>query len=319
MLMHDRESNDGFVSLVPIAPQKIRQFPLASDADPSSRVFAAVMFLMMITAAALFALAHSTTRNRYSGEIRTRSAVFVKAFSAVDKAWLQQKQRWAAAYAQEREMSFSQLINRWQPMIADASKRFGIPAAWIKAVMKTESGGRTMLAADKPITSSTGAVGLMQLMPGTYQQMRAQHQLGANPANPRDNIMAGAAYLRWLHRKYGFPAMFMAYNDGPGNLEAHRDHGRALPQETKNYITRICAALGSPAPAAAGGALVKFVRPNGKPVWIDSSAVAAVRRPLPGEYAKSVRAVITVGRTRQGIRESVTAARAALHLRSRMA
>ena len=276
------------------------------------------MLLIVATTVALFAVGNSALRNRYDTDFSARSAVITRAISVVDNAWLEQKKRWASAYTQEQQMSFSQLIDRWQPMIADASKRFGIPAPWIKAVMKTESGGRTMLAADKPITSSTGAVGLMQLMPGTYKEMRAQHKLGADPTNPHDNIMAGAAYLRWLHHKYGFPAMFMAYNDGPGNLEAHRDHGRALPEETKNYIARICAVLGTKFPAASG-ALVKFFRPNGKPVWIDSGAVAAVRRPLPGEYVRSVKAVITVGRTRQAVRETVTAARAALHLSSRAA
>jgi hypothetical protein len=126
--------------------------------------------------------------------------------------------------------------------------------------------------------------------------------------------MAGAAYLSWLHRRYGFPAMFVAYNDGPGNLEAKRDHGRALPPETRNYVAKICAVLGAPAPVGGKASLAKFTRPNGKPVWVNRTSVASVRAALPGEYAKSVKAVITVGKEKQGVRETVTAARAALRV-----
>ena len=65
--------------------------------------------------------------------------------------------------------------------------------------------------------------------------MAAQYRLGTDPFNPHDNIYAGAAYLRWLHGKYGFPAMFAAYNTGPGNLEDHLYHGQPLPAETRAY------------------------------------------------------------------------------------
>jgi len=183
-----------------------------------------------------------------------------------------------------------------------------------------ESGGRTMIAEDKPITSKVGAVGLMQLMPGTYDEMRKQHKLGANPFNPHDNVMAGAAYLKWLHGKYGFPAMFVAYNDGPGNLEAKQTRGRALPAETRNYVSKICATLGVAAPAAGSGSsrnLVKLTRPNGKAVWIDRAAVASMRRPLRGEYARGVKTVITIGGVRQAVRESLASAKAALRVHVR--
>ena len=115
------------------------------------------------------------------------------------------------------------MLNRWDGIITEASQRFHVPKAWIRAVMARESGGRTMLGEDKPIVSSAGAVGLMQVLPETYDQMAEQHRLGANPFDARDNIMAGAAYLRWLHQKYGYPAMFAAYNAGPG--QAGRSSG----------------------------------------------------------------------------------------------
>jgi len=142
-------------------------------------------------------------------------------------------------FDRESMMGPRALMNRWDPLIADAAQRFGVPADWIRAVMHVESGGRTMLAPGEPITSQAGAVGIMQMMPGTYDQMRKQYRLGANPYDPRDNVYAGAAYLRWLHGKYGYPAMFAAYNGGPGTLEAYQRGERALPKETQNYLVSV--------------------------------------------------------------------------------
>ena len=81
-------------------------------------------------------------------------------------------------------MSSSELMNRWDPFVAEASRKFGVSEAWIKAVMRVENGGRTVQAGDHPITSRAGAMGLMQLMHGTYNEMRAQYGLGANPLQP---------------------------------------------------------------------------------------------------------------------------------------
>src|ERR1700759_2174302 len=100
--------------------------------------------------------------------------------------------------------------------------------------------------------------------------------------------------------------MFVAYNDGPGNLEAKQASGRALPAETRNYVAKICAELGTAVPARfANSAQAKFTRPNGRPVWIDADAMASVRTPLHGEYARNVNSVITIGHSRQALRESV--------------
>src|SRR3546814_1588002 len=65
----------------------------------------------------------------------------------------------------------------WRPYILEASARFGVPAAWIEAVMQAESGGRTRLNG-RPIRSPAGAIGLMQLMPGTWAEMRVRLGLG---------------------------------------------------------------------------------------------------------------------------------------------
>jgi hypothetical protein len=213
-----------------------------------------------------------------------------------------------SAFDIEQQMSFAQLMKRWDPRIAAAAKRFDVPENWIRAVMRIESGGRTMLGENQPITSSTGAMGLMQLMPSTYDDMRRQYRLGADPYDPQDNIIAGAAYLHFLRGKYGYPNMFAAYNDGPGNLEARMISGGLLPAETTNYLATITGRLNG----GGGGSranLVRFTRPNGEPVMIDGGAVVSVRAALPGEYAPGVLSVITMGRMRQGVRESVALAK----------
>ena len=196
-----------------------------------------------------------------------------------------------------------ELIGRWDPLIVDASKRFNVPAAWIRNVMRAESGGRSFLNG-QPITSSRGAVGLMQVEPGTYAQMAAQYRLGSDPYNPEDNIKAGAAYLRWLHGKYGFPAMFAAYNTGPGNLENHLHHGAPLPAETRSYVASITRALGAGADWLTRRSRVTVTAPNGHKIALDPGAVRSVRAALPGEYAPGVDAVIDLGKSRQGVQES---------------
>jgi soluble lytic murein transglycosylase-like protein len=132
-------------------------------------------------------------------------------------------------------MSPKALMDRWQPYISEASKRFAVPENWIRAVIRVETGGRTVLFG-KPITSDAGAMGLMQLMRDTYNEMRKRNGLGADPYNARDNILAGTAYLRDLYRKYGYPHLFAAYNAGPGRLEDHLHKGQALPAETQAYV-----------------------------------------------------------------------------------
>lgn len=200
----------------------------------------------------------------------------------------------------ELAMSPQQLLDRWDPLVQEAARKFHVPAAWLWAVMRRESGGRTVLADGKPIVSAAGALGIMQLMPGTYQQMAAQYRLGGDPFDPHDNVFAAAGYLRWLKGKYGFPAMFAAYNDGPGNYEDHL-RGRALPAETRNYIKAIAGELGV---AVAGSASpLEFTRPDGSKVVIDAAKVSAVRAVLPGEYDASVHSVISTGPLRQGVQE----------------
>jgi hypothetical protein len=129
-------------------------------------------------------------------------------------------------------------VSKWAGEIAQASAQFRMPEAWIGAVMGAESGGRTTLNG-QPITSSAGAMGLMQLMPGTYDGMRQRYDLGADPYNPHDNIIAGAAYLRQMYERYGYPHLFGAYNAGPGRFDAYLKTGKPLPLETRAYVEKI--------------------------------------------------------------------------------
>jgi soluble lytic murein transglycosylase-like protein len=211
-----------------------------------------------------------------------------------------------SAFDNEQKMTYGQLMRRWDPVIAQASKRFGVPVAWIRAVMQLESGGKTMLSESQRIVSRAGAMGLMQLMPQTYDDMRRQFGLGRNAYDPHDNIMAGAAYIRFLRSKYAFPALFEAYNDGPGNLEERMKSGGLLPAETRTYVSNITRKLDGRG-IAAKGAMTKFTRPNGEPVWIDAARALSVRAPIPGEYTDNVRSVINFGKSEQGVQEPVGA------------
>lgn len=132
----------------------------------------------------------------------------------------------------------AQSVERWRPYIDEASARFGVPADWIERVMQAESGGRTMLGG-RPIVSSAGAMGLMQLMPGTWSAMQARLGLGSDPHAPRDNILAGTLYLRMMHDQFGYPGLFGAYNAGPGRYASYLAGRASLPGETRAYIAAV--------------------------------------------------------------------------------
>lgn len=136
-------------------------------------------------------------------------------------------------------------VAQWQPHVAEASARFGVPVDWIERVIRAESGGRTTLGG-RPITSHAGAMGLMQLMPGTWAEMRARLRLGPNPHNPRDNILAGTAYLRMMYDRFGHPGLFAAYNAGPGRYADYLAGRSRLPGETVAYIRTITGASDAP-------------------------------------------------------------------------
>ena len=129
----------------------------------------------------------------------------------------------------------AQSVADWRPFTAEASQRFGLPVAWIERVMRAESGGHTTLGGH-PTRSPAGAIGLMQLMPGTWIAMRRVLGLGADPDDPHDNILAGAFYLRLMYDRFGYPGLFAAYNAGPARYAAWRAGIRPLPAETIAYL-----------------------------------------------------------------------------------
>lgn len=123
--------------------------------------------------------------------------------------------------------------------IEQASQRFGIPALWIRAVIRVESAG------NPSATSPAGAIGLMQIMPDTWASLRVRPRLGRDPYDPHDNIFAGAAYLREMHDRYGSPGFLAAYNAGPGRYEEYLAGRSALPAETRAYVSALGPLIGT--------------------------------------------------------------------------
>lgn len=138
--------------------------------------------------------------------------------------------------------------------VAEASRRFGIPQAWIYAVMQVESAG------DPRAISPQGATGLMQIMPATWTDLRARYGLGGDVFDRRDNILAGAAYLREMYDRYGAPGFLAAYNAGPGRYDDHLATGRPLPAETLAYVNRLAPMIDQ----ATGG---RFAPPSDPLAW----------------------------------------------------
>jgi soluble lytic murein transglycosylase-like protein len=173
----------------------------------------------------------------------------------------------------------------WRPYVVEASERFGVPIAWIEAVMRAESRGRTHLNG-RPIRSSAGAMGLMQLMPATWAEMRSRLGLGRNPDEPRDNILAGTFYLRLRYEKFGYPGLFGAYNAGPARYAEHLSGRRSLPRETVGYLASVApqagqmpsrqVAIAVPVMPARAPVIGMFVIRKEPPVEVASSAKAAV-------------------------------------------
>ena len=154
------------------------------------------------------------------------------------------------AYAQTVQPARNAAADPHAAHVAEASRRFAIPQAWIVAVKRAESAG------DMRAVSPAGAMGLMQIMPATWAELRGRYGLGRDPFAPRDNILAGTAYLREMFDRYGnVAAMLAAYNAGPARLDQHLATGRALPAETRAYVAAILPAIGVKADLRAAAML----------------------------------------------------------------
>jgi len=177
----------------------------------------------------------------------------------------------------------------WGPYIREAAARFGVPDTWIREVMRQESGGRLYDRQGLPVTSHAGAMGLMQVMPGTYAMLRARHGLGDDPYEPRDNILAGTAYLRQMHDRFGAPGFLAAYNAGPQRVDEVLAGVTVLPDETLDYVARIAPRLGMQ--AFLDGANAAFPGGLYRTVSADPSDMAYAGGGMTGaEYALGSRA-----------------------------
>ena len=131
------------------------------------------------------------------------------------------------------------VLQAYDAFVAEAAQRFDVPPDWIRAVLWQESRGKPLAV------SPMGARGLMQIMPATWDGLRTRHGFGEAPFDPRDNILAGTAYLRKMHDRYrDVSAMLAAYNAGPGRVDEWLRDGRPLPRETRAYIAAILPQIG---------------------------------------------------------------------------
>ncbi len=131
----------------------------------------------------------------------------------------------------------TEAVDRFAKFIEEVSGRFAVPARWIRAVMRVESGG------DEYAISSKGAIGLMQLMPGTWVELSVRYGLGLDPFDAHDNIIAGVAYLKDMHDRFGSAGFLAAYHAGPARYQQHLATGQPLPPETTAYVAAVTTLL----------------------------------------------------------------------------
>ena len=129
--------------------------------------------------------------------------------------------------------------------VSEAASRFGLPEAWIYAVMRQESGGRV------DAVSAKGAMGLLQLMPATWLELTLELGLGNDPYDVRANVLAGSAYLRRMYDRFGSPGFLAAYNAGPQRYADHLAGTQSLPSETRIYVQRVAPLLSGASPHQA--------------------------------------------------------------------
>lgn len=167
--------------------------------------------------------------------------------------------------------------------VDEAARRFGIPATWLHAVMLVESAGNPTAVSPK------GAIGLMQVMPKTWAELRARYHLGADPFDPHNNIVAGAAYLRELYDRFGAAGFLAAYNAGPTRFEYHLTGLRPLCDETTDYLAKLEMMLPALHIGATTNAVVNVADWRRTGLFSSSPAV----RPLPANGSSNQLAVTT--------------------------
>ena len=146
----------------------------------------------------------------------------------------------------------------YSEIVAEASEEFDIPQYVIYATIKVESD----FEADA--VSSAGAIGLMQMLPSTFEWLTGSEHLDENLStknldDPEVSIRYGTYYLSYLYKKfdYNWNTTFAAYNGGEGNVAKWLDNPKYsdlqgnltdFPKEfgeTKNYVKKINRAIDS--------------------------------------------------------------------------
>ena len=145
----------------------------------------------------------------------------------------------------------------WGPYIREAATRYGVPGQWVRAVMHQESDGQ------EQAVSPVGAMGLMQVMPETYEELRVRYGLGDDPYDPHNNILAGAAYIREMYDRYGAPGFLAGYNAGPQRVDSYLAGTADLPNETVNYLAAVTPNLGNAVPLSGPLAIYASARGGG--------------------------------------------------------
>lgn len=142
-----------------------------------------------------------------------------------------------AQAAPMRSVAIASTGDPYLPFVTEASQRFGVPPSWIGAVVHVESRGNVHAVSPK------GAMGLMQIMPDTWAELRQRYHLGADPFDPHDNILAGTAYLRELYDRFGAAGFLAAYNAGARRYQDYVSGLRPLHDETKLYLAKLASLL----------------------------------------------------------------------------
>lgn len=149
--------------------------------------------------------------------------------------------------------------------VTEAFHQFAIPEHWIRTVIEVESGWNTRAV------SPRGALGLMQIMPDTWVELSVRYQLGIDPFDPRDNILAGTAYLREMLDRFGLEGFLAAYNAGPRRYLEHLTTGKPLPEETQTYVAKLAPLIRDEQRERGTTAVKRFASWQEGPLFVERS------------------------------------------------
>lgn len=134
-------------------------------------------------------------------------------------------------YIRERQISSNPFhsTDKYDDIIVAASDQYGVDSRLVKAIIKAESDFNPKAVSRK------GAMGLMQIMPENFRHLQIE-----NPFDPRENIMGGTRYFKYLYDRFdGQLALSLAaYNAGPTAVD---NYNKSIPpyRETEQYVERV--------------------------------------------------------------------------------